>query len=135
MINDILEAKLQTIGLVPGVSLFRNYMPVDCTIGAMTRVPLQGIPIDPYIPDFYKGRLQLIIRHKEPDLGAQLASQAQRVLTIAGRELHPATAERGAVHLDIFTPETLPISFPRLNGNGYEWSQHFTCAFGMKSAA
>lgn len=135
MIHDILEAKLIAEGFKPGESLFRNFMPADCTIGVMTRVPLQGIPIDPNLPNFYRGRMQVIVRHKEPDLGARMAANVQRWLTLRGaRELHSASAERGEVHLDLFHPETLPITFPRLDGNGYEWSQHFNCAFGMKGS-
>lgn len=134
MIHDILEDKLAAAGFVPGTSLFRNFMPASCTIGVMTKVPLQGLPIDPHMPGHYKGRMQVIVRHKEPDLGARMADRVQKILTLtAARERYPATAERGEVHLDVFQPETLPITFPRLDGNGYEWSQHFYCVFGMKS--
>lgn len=134
MIHDILEAKLIEAGWKPGVDLFRNFMPADCTIGVMTKVPLQGLPMDPNIPDFYKGRIQVIVRHKEPDTGAKYAWQVQKLLKVERRERHGATAERGEVHLDLFFPETLPITFPRLDGNGYEWSQHFKTAFGMKNS-
>lgn len=136
MIYDILETKLQAIGLEPGKSLFRNYMPADCSVGVMTRVPLQGLPIDPNIPNFYRGRMQVITRHKDPVAGNLMAARVQSVLEMrAGRELHGANEERGDVHLDLFQPETLPISFPRLDGNGFEWSQMFLCAFGMKPIA
>jgi hypothetical protein len=132
VIHDILEKKLTTIGLTAGQSLFRHYMPADASIGAMTRVPLQGLPIDPHIPGRYKGRIQVIVRHKEPDLGNTLATRVQRALEMRGaREIYEATKERGAVHLDMFQPETLPIFFPRLDGNGYEWSQTYLCAFGV----
>lgn len=132
MINDILEEKLQAAGFQPGVDLFRKYMPAQCDEGVMTRIPLQGLPIDPYIPNFYKGRVQVIVRHSDPEAGARLASKVQEILTVEGREIHPETSLRGEIHLDVFQPETLPIDFPRLDGNGFEWSQHFTCVFGMK---
>ena len=132
MIFDILENKLTAAGFVPGVSVFRNYMPADCSVGVMCRVPLQGIPIDPYIKDFYKGRMQVIVRHKDPVAGATMTDLVQKVLTVGSRETHPASLERGEVNLDLFFPETLPITFPRLDGNGFEWSQHFQCVFTMK---
>jgi hypothetical protein len=134
MINDILEAKLAANGFEVGKDLFRDHMPADCSIGVMTKVPLQGIPIDPNMRGIYKGRMQVVVRHKEPDLGAKMAALVQQILQVEGRELHEAVPERGAVHLDIFFPETTPIRFPRLDGNGYEWSQHFKCVFGMKAA-
>ena len=136
MIHDILEQKLQAHGFIPGSTLFRNYMPATTSIGVMTRVPLQGLPINENIPDYYKGQMQVVVRHKDPDAGAHMADQVQRILTqITAREVYPATADRGEVHLDVFFPETVPISFPRMSGNGYEWSQHFRCAFGVKRPA
>lgn len=133
MIYDILEQKLAAAGFVPGETLFRNYLPAECSIGVMTRLPLQGLPIDPNIRGLYRGQMQVIVRHKEPDLGSQMAFLVQKVLTVESREHYPASQERGEAHLDIFFPATMPIFFPRLSGNGYEWSQHFTCVFGMKS--
>lgn len=133
MIQDILEAKLYQAGFEEGVNVFRNFMPADCVIGVMTRWPLTGLAIDPYIPNYYKGRIQVVLRHKSPVEGAVMAARVQDLLTLrTAREHHLANAERGEVHLDIFQPETLPITFPRLDGNGFEWSQHFSCAFGVK---
>lgn len=132
MIFDILEGKLITAGFTSGVDLFRNYMPADKSVGVMSRVPLQGIPIDPYIPNYYKGEIQIIVRHKSPTEGAQMTRLIQNTLTVGGGcERYPATQERGEVTLDLFIPLTLPISFPRLDGNGLEWSQYFKCVFGM----
>ena len=111
--------------------MFRSYMPAEISIGVMMRVPLTGIPIDPYIPNHYKGQMQIIIRHREPALGIAMANEVQKLLKVESREFYPANQERGEVNLDIFIPETLPISFPRLNGNGHEWSQHFRCVFTM----
>ncbi|NKX37871.1 hypothetical protein HGG70_08090 [Rhodobacteraceae bacterium R_SAG4] len=133
MIYDILENKLIAGGFVAGESLFRNHMPAACTVGVMVRGPVSGIPIDPYLPDYYRGKMQVIVRHKDPDEGNRVSAQVQKLLRVDVRELYPASAERGEAHLDQFLPDTMPIFFPRLDGNGYEWSQHFDCAFGMKS--
>lgn len=132
MIYDILESKLMADGFTPGLDLFRNYMPADCVIGVMTRVPLQGLPIDPHIPNYYRGKIQVIVRHKDPVIGSTMSNRVQKLLTVEGREVYPASTERGETHLDLFLAETLPISFPRLDGNSFEWSQHFRCVFGMK---
>jgi hypothetical protein len=132
MIFDIIENKLEAIGLIRGRSLFRNYMPAEIVVGVMVRVPLQGIQIDPYIKNHYRGELQVVTRHKDPVQGAQMAGEVQRTLTLYGREFHPASIEHGDVNLDVFMPSTLPITFPRLSGNGHEWSQHFKCVFTMQ---
>jgi hypothetical protein len=54
------------------------------------------------------------------------------VLFVEAPEVHDATAERGRAHISLFYPKSLPIRFPRLEGNGLEWSQHFDAAFGFE---
>jgi hypothetical protein len=134
MINDILEQKLNMSGeFVPGENMFRDFMPAEISVGILTRVPLQGMPIDHYMPGFYKGQMQVIIRHTTRTEGKAMAKKVQSILTVnGGNEIYPPTDERGEVRLIQFIPETLPISFPRLSGGGYEWSQHFQCVFAMK---
>ena len=133
MIFDILEQKLVNAGLgVAGVSLFRNYMPPECSVGLMFRAPLIGIKINPHITGWYRTELQLITRHTDPVLGNLLALDAARILKVESLEIYPLSAERGRAQITLFYAETLPIQFPRLEGNGYEWSQHFCAAFGFK---
>lgn len=136
MIWDILEAKIVDAGLgQPGVSLFRGFMPSDVRVGVMFRHPLQGVRINPYIPGFYRPTLQAIVRHHDPVAGSLLAGQVMKKLTVQGRENHPATAERGAVLISMFYPRELPIQFPRLDGNGIEWSINFITAFSIEPLA
>ena len=133
MIYDILESKLIADGFQAGFDLFRNHMPADISVGVMTRVTLQGLPIDPHIPGYYRGEMQVITRHSDRRLGDVMAARVQRILEVTGgHTTYPANDERGEVTLDLFQPITLPINFPRLSGNGFEFSQHFKCVFGMK---
>lgn len=132
MIFDILEEKLRrSFLLVPGESLFREYMPPECHVGAMTKIPLSGIDIDPHIENWYRGRIQIITRHTDPEEGGRLANKVAGVLRVISPEDYPPSAERGKARISIFFPETLPIRFPRLSGNGYEWSQHFKTTFSF----
>ncbi len=132
MIFDILEKKIVDAGLAEaGVSLFRSFMPAETPVGVFCRVPLEGIPVDPYIPDRYKGRIQVITRHTDPMLGWQLATSLGKVLRVDSPEEHPATTEHGKALISLFIPETLPIQFPRLDGDGIEWSQHFKTVFAF----
>lgn len=132
MIFDILEQKLTDSGLVvPGTSLFRGDMPGECEIGVMLRIPLDGVTIDPFMEGWHKTSLQVITRHVDPVAGEKLANDVCRVLLVESPEHYPGNSERGPAHINIFYPQTLPIRFPRLEGNGLEWSQHFTAAFGI----
>jgi hypothetical protein len=133
MIYDILEKKLADSGLVvPGTTLFRSTMPHDVSIGVMIRTPLTGIAIDPHIEGWHKTQMQVITRHVDPVEGATLADNVARVLLVEKPESYEANAERGAAHINVFYPVTLPIQFPRLEGNGLEFSQHFQAVFGFK---
>lgn len=133
MIYDILEEKLQrSFLLVPGESLFRNYMPPEVTIGAMTKVPLQGIELDDCIENYYRGDMQVITRHINPVDGEKLANDIARVLRVNAPEFHDPSIERGRAEIKLFRPRTLPIRFPRLEGNGFEWSQTFQTIFAFE---
>lgn len=132
MIYDILEEKLKrSFLLVPGETLFRNYMPPEVTIGAMTKVPLEGISVDDCIDNYYRGEMQVITRHLNPVDGDKLANDIARVLRVKSSEFHDPSEERGRAEIKIFHPRTLPIRFPRLEGNGFEWSQTFFTIFSF----
>lgn len=133
MIADILEKKIEDAGIaVAGESLFRNTMPADCKIGVMTREPLQGMPVNPFIEGWYKPRLQVIVRHTDPVEGLKMAHLVIKTLLVQGRERHAATEEHGACHIDLFYPDQEPIQYPRLEGNTIEWSLNFKTVFGVK---
>lgn len=135
MIFDILEKKLTDAGLVvAGESLFRQDMPGECLVGVMLRAPLSGVAIDPYIVGYHMTSIQVITRHTDPVLGEKLANDVCKALAVEIEEPFEATAERGAGSIKVFYPKTLPIRFPRLEGNGLEWSQNFTASFGLKPA-
>lgn len=135
MIWDILEAKVVDAGLVvPGETLFRHSMPADVSRGMMIRAPLSGVSVDPYMPGFYKPDIQIIVRHTDPEQGDKFAYQISRALTINAVETHPAIIDvRGQVRLSVFYPKVLPIQYPRLEGNGFEWSLNFVSAFSIQA--
>lgn len=133
MIYDILEKKLIDAGLVvAGQNLFRNTMPHDVKVGVMIRVPLTGIAIDPFIEGWHKTQMQVICRHTDPVEGAKFAANVCKALIVESPEMYEASEERGPAHINVFYPSTLPIQYPRLEGNGLEFSQHFDAAFGFK---
>lgn len=132
MIWDIMADKLVAANLgVIGQSIFVDEMPGDVTQGVMFKTPLQGIAVDPNIKGLYKPNLQVIVRHTDPLLGARLADQVKDALTVEGPQEFTATADRKAILLHRFYPSQLPIRFPRLDGNGLEWSLNFFAAFAV----
>lgn len=136
MIWDILEQKLidtqLVVPAVSGTTLFRHTMPGTATKGVMFKNPLSGIPVDPYLPGFYKPNLQAIVRHIDPEAGDELSQQVIDALQVDEPEDFPETAKRGRVRIHVFYPNILPIQFPRLEGNGFEWSLNFTTAFSIQ---
>lgn len=136
MIWDILEKKLMDANLivpaVPGSTIFRHTMPATAAKGVMFKNPLTGIPVDPYLPGFYKPSLQAIVRHVDPEIGDTLSDQIVKALQVDEPEDFGPTDKRGRVRIHVFYPSTLPIQFPRLDGNGFEWSLNFTTAFAIQ---
>ena len=136
MIWDILEKKLidapLVVPAVVGQTIFRHTMPATAAKGVMFKNPLTGIPVDPYLPGFYKPRLQAIVRHTDPEIGEQLSEEVVKALQVDVPEDFDATDKRGRVRIHVFYPSTLPIQFPRLDGNGFEWSLNFTTAFAIQ---
>ena len=134
MIYDILEARLVAIGLVPGKTLFRETFPASVNVGVFTRVPLTGVEINHEMTDWYRTRMQVVVRHSDPVDGADMAKRVSSALTMLNSQTYPATAERGETMIRHFLPETIPVRFPALEGNGFEWATYFIAAFGMRAA-
>lgn len=131
MIYDHFQAKLLPLGLQPGKSLFLLTIPADITQAVMLRQPLGGAKIDPHIPARHRGELQVVTRHPEPLAGARLAASLQKALTSQSREFFAATADHGPGHVDLCFPKTLPVNYPRLDSNLFEWSQTFDVVWAV----
>lgn len=132
MIMDILGEKLEKAGLgTRGKSIFNHQFPADIPVGTFFRYPLTGISVDPYIPNWHKVRCQVIVRHTSVAEGEKMADAVSRALIAEGEEDYPATSERPAIRLVRFFPDSLPVRFPRLEGNSIEWSMHFDAVFSV----
>jgi hypothetical protein len=132
MIWDIISKKIEDAGLGEfGVTIFRGTMPAENKVAIGFFEPLDGITVDPYLPDFYKPTLKVIVRHNKISEGRKLADQVMRLLTVTAEEFYEANADRGEVCLKVFHPRALPIQFPSAVGNLTEWSINFQTAFTM----
>lgn len=132
MIMDILGERLESMNLGRrGVDIFNHEFPHDRDKGVFFRYPLTGISVDPYIPNWHKVRVQVITRHTSVTEGEKFASAILKALTFEGEQVFPANEERGEIRLLRFFPETLPVRYPRLEGNSIEWSMHFGSVFSV----
>ncbi|PZR92252.1 MAG: hypothetical protein DI537_13780 [Stutzerimonas stutzeri] len=131
MIFDVLTQRLVDKGLgVPGESIFHNFMGAEVMRGVMFRTPLTGIPVDPYIEGRHSADIQVITRHTDPVEGMNLANAVSRALVLESPRVFEIAGNR--IQVSIIYPKTMPIQFPRLEGNNLEFSQHFFTVFAMK---
>lgn len=97
-----------------GTNLFVHRMPAD-KMGILLRELSPGSRIDPYIPNWRKSTLMLIVRSPVYSTGYTLASEAQLALTIE-RE-----GQYGNMFLKYLRPENEPFAFPHQSGDYTEF--------------
>lgn len=112
-----LAQRLQTANLgVMGTSIFVNMMPTECESGVLLRQPLTGTRIDYELPDYYKTRVQVIVRTREFKEGQALMKQVTAALLIQSDE------QVGDMFIRYLRPLTKPVSFPVTLGNFIEFT-------------
>ena len=108
-------------GVVTGNGdIFLFEMPSECKKGILMKLPLQGVPVDPELPLYYRCDFQVIVRAQKHADGYPLAELVRQKLTFTERTV-------GTLHIQELRPLTLPISYRRSDGNGLEWSLAFCC--------
>lgn len=133
MIMDILGDKLVAANLgTKAKSIFNHQMPAEVNVGVFFRYPLTGVTIDPYIPGWYKARVQVIVRHNSVTEGEKFSYRVNEVLQVEGEEIYVDAEAKTTTRLMRFFPETLPVRYPRLEGNQIEWSTHFDAVFSQE---
>ena len=115
-----------------GVETFLDAMPGDVNTGILVRAPLSGIPIDHYLPGYYKTSIQVIVRAQKHDRGDALAKQLMDALTTHQTKAYSSSGLPNLV-INHMLPETLPIKYPRSDSNGIEWSLNFMVAYVTES--
>lgn len=117
---------------IPGQSLFAVEMPGEVKQGVLLRYPLDGVPVDPYIPGHYNFDLEAIVRAESFNDGESLASLLMSVMT-TNREVDIRDTDGNVKMVIRFVqPRTLPRVFPRMEGNGREWSISFATSVVLK---
>ncbi len=112
-----------------GQTIFVHHMPETLNQGVLLRTPLVGTPVDHYLPGYYKGRVQAIVRAITQTAGDELAIAVIKALqTLGGTTLTDAETDT-SLKINYLRPDTLPIVFPRSEGNLKEWSINFDCCY------
>lgn len=124
---ELIAARLAAAGLgIVGETIFIHHMPADVAEGILLRGPLTGIPYDPYLPGLYKTQFQVVIRAQAHAVGnAKAKAVVDALSSKSGYDLIDPATSALSMRIHNLLPETLPIVFPRLEGNGIEWSIHF----------
>lgn len=112
---------------IVGENLFVDQM-TEVSTGVLVRVPLEGIPICAETPRYYRGPIQAIVRASTHAVGDALMGKVVDALTIYSMRF---TNEDGSLAMKInqMIPRTMPLKYPRSDGNGLEWSVTFDCVF------
>ena len=106
-------------------------MPESCTEGVLLKTPMQGIPINHYIPDFYRARFQVIYRSKDHGTGDAAAIAICNALTLTNRTFYQSDGVTILFRILQCYPTELPVVYPRSAGNVYEWAVNLAAQYIM----
>jgi hypothetical protein len=134
---EVIARRLHDAGLaIEGQTLFLYAMPSDVKKGVLVKLPLQGIHNDFELPGFFNAQVQVIVRAQNHAEGSALAQAVIDALQIYRRTVlfDPGTTTE-AMTVNWFRPITLPIRYPRSDGNGLEWSINFETCYVMATSS
>lgn len=99
-----------------------NSMPSDVQEGAVLLTGYRGMSVDPELPGFHRGPMQLIVRSRLSKRAEEIALTLSDVLTINEQVIADNT-------FHYVRPLHLPVPFPKSNGDYYEASVNFDICF------
>jgi hypothetical protein len=128
---ELLAQVLQTAGLgTIGTDIFVHHMEGDDVNAIMLRTPLDGIPIDPNLPDYYHHDIYLTVRAPDYVTGDAKVKAAVAALTISKRSFVNGSGVL-LMHINEMIARTLPRNYPRLDSEGIEWAVDIYCNYVM----
>ncbi|MFP3609179.1 minor capsid protein [Paraburkholderia sp. SIMBA_050] len=107
---------------VRGESIFINEMRVEDS-GLLLKASYKGTPIDPELPDYYKGTFALIARGKGYANTKAVIEAAMTVLKIEQE------TQVGELFVKYLRAKTLPISYPIPSSGMIEFVTNIDCAY------
>ena len=128
---DLIIGLLQTANLgVIGTNIFVHRMGPDCKQGILIREPLTGATVDVDLPNYFKHDIQAIIRYGDQAAGDALAMSVMKTLTFYNMIFNDANGNL-LMQVNHLIPRKLPVVYPRLDGQGIEWSIDFNANYVM----
>ncbi len=126
---ELIAKVLEDAGLgTRTTDIFVHSMPADVQQGIMLRDPLSGTPVDPDLPDYYRGKLQVIIRSTTHAAGEDLAKRVGQSMKMFNRKFYDLD---GALEMKVnhIFPAQLPIVYPHTPSRSIEWSLNFVTSY------
>lgn len=120
--NIALLLREATVPGLPRNSVFVQTIPADLSIGVMVASGYQGMKVDPELPGYHKGPMQLIVRAKTSLAAEEIALALSEILNFEGRDV-------GDILVNYIRPRHLPAVFPSSKGDHYEASVNFDICF------
>lgn len=131
---DILAKVLESADAgIRGITIFAHHMPAECTQGLLIKLPLTGINNDHNLPNYFTGRVQVIVRAETQLPGDVLCQKVIDALhsSVVRKFYDPVLPNMPVMQINQMLSEHLPIQFPRLEGGGIEWSLNFLVSYVM----
>lgn len=129
---DCIASTLIDAGLATqlGVDIYEHHIPFDAVEGILLKLPMNGIPINHYLPGYFHAHVQVIYRSKDQAKGEQMANAINQTMTLY-KKTYKDTNGNVLMYIQQSLPQVLPIHYPRSKGNEYEWSCNFTVIYTM----
>lgn len=120
-LHDVAEY-LRDEGVAEG-AVFINQLAEDCPRGVLVIPPMQGFPVDPDIPNLYKGSFDVIARSGDPEEARDMLTQQVLPLLTIARETWANFS------INYCRPLNTPQVFPRSDAGFYEAMISFQWSF------
>lgn len=129
---DCIAQILINAGLAQGFGqdVFPQHMPAQVEEGLLLRLPMEGVPLNHYIPGYFKGRFQVIVRSKDLAVGEAKANGVCAALNLYGVSFFDLNAQPLLRILQCYST-VLPINYARSDANVFEWSCNFLSHYIM----
>jgi hypothetical protein len=123
MYLEDLATRLRTANISGvGQNVFINGAPSDISQALMILPPLDGLAIDGYLPDYYRGLIQVVARHPSEPQAYALARAASEIMEMRREELP-------TIFVNQSRATNLPVVYPRSEGDLFEASVTFDFRF------
>ena len=123
---ELIAKKIEAAGLGQiGKSIFIDSMPAEVKRGILIKSPIAGVKIDHELPGWYKPRLQIIVRSQTHLDGSTLSNAISNLFMTKQETIWRDDSNNPVFLIKHILPESLPIVYPRSDGNGLEFSINF----------